>query len=309
MKEYRSIPYKLQMQSKISSFFKCPPAYAPTSHIDELTTWENKEHHISTTYGQTRTQTRSNPNSSVSCSEQEELTIVGTTVVKNKNRSYAQFHLDCGQSDFLLCTCSTCGVKFAPGDAEDEKTHKDFHKHYTQGIQFRGWTSETVVPMVSVKGGRIILILNTDPSAHRNKVEEVVKMMEIEFGSGWIGHELCKVYLFISQHRIVGCLVAEPIEEAFKVMSCSISGHSDSARKKETKSNSTTLQFGNIIFQREVEKRTTSVGHAEVMDGSHGGAIFCENKAVPAICGIRTIWVTPSNRRKCIASQLLDAVR
>ncbi|KAF1892499.1 hypothetical protein Lal_00010965 [Lupinus albus] len=43
------------------------------------------------------------------------------------------------------------------------------------------------------------------------------------------------VYLFISQHRIVGCLVAEPIEEAFKVVPWSIAGHSNSARKKEIK--------------------------------------------------------------------------
>lgn len=117
-----------------------------------------------------------------------------------------------------------------------------------------------------------------------------------------------QVYLFISQHRIVGCLVAEPIEEAFQVVSYSIAGHSDSTRKKEKQSNSTTLQFGNIIFQREVEKRAVSMSDSEVMHGSHG-AIFCENKAMPAVCGIRAIWVTPSNRRKGIASQLLDAVR
>ncbi|CAJ2659180.1 unnamed protein product [Trifolium pratense] len=38
-------------------------------------------------------------------------------------------------------------------------------------------------------------------------------------------------------------------------------------------------------------------------------AIFCECNPVAAICGIRAIWVTPSNRRKHIASQILDAVR
>ncbi|KAK4740230.1 hypothetical protein R3W88_003927 [Solanum pinnatisectum] len=30
-------------------------------------------------------------------------------------------------------------------------------------------------------------------------------------------------------------------------------------------------------------------------------------EAVSALCGIRAIWVTPSNRRKHIASYLLDA--
>ena len=42
----------------------------------------------------------------------------------NKNITYAQLHLDLGQSDFNLHTCSTCGVKYAPGEKEDEKAHK-----------------------------------------------------------------------------------------------------------------------------------------------------------------------------------------
>jgi N-acetyltransferase len=57
--------------------------------------------------------------------------------VLNKKRSYAQFHLDLGQSDFNLRACSTCGVKYAPGDEGDEKEHKIFHKNYTHGIQFK----------------------------------------------------------------------------------------------------------------------------------------------------------------------------
>lgn len=60
-----------------------------------------------------------------------------TVVVKNKKRSYAQFHLELGQSDFLLHSCNTCGVKYTPGDKEDEKAHKAFHKDFTHGIQFK----------------------------------------------------------------------------------------------------------------------------------------------------------------------------
>lgn len=114
--------------------------------------------------------------------------------------------------------------------------------------------------------------------------------------------------MFVSLQRIVGCLVAEPIKEAFQVVSCSAAGNSDSAQKKEkeTKSCSTTLQFGNIVFQREIEKRSVDVSDSNEMDGR---AIVCESKPVAAVCGIRAIWVTPSNRRKHIASQLLDAVR
>ncbi|KAI4348887.1 hypothetical protein L6164_009553 [Bauhinia variegata] len=312
------------MQSKIGTFFKPSSASAHKSvdlppckgsDDDELTIWEKKQHRFFNMYQRRRL----SPNTGEADKDQltqlskkalpVESIITGRTVIKNKKRSYAQFHLDFGQSDFLLRSCSICGIKFSPGDAEDEKAHKEFHKNYTHGIQFKGWTNERTILMPNVRGERIILVLESDPLAHRNKVEEVVKMMEIELGSGWIVHKLCKVYLFISHRRILGCLVAEPIKEAFKVVSCSVAGHSNGSRKKETNSCSTTLQFGNIIFQREVSKRAFSANDSEVTDGPLGGAILCENQAVAAVCGIRAIWVTPSNRRKGIASQLLDSVR
>lgn len=69
-------------------------------------------------------------------------------MIKNKKRSYAQFHLELGQSDFLLHACSTCGIKYAPGDEEDEKAHKTFHKNYTHGIQFKVQILEFFVVVV-----------------------------------------------------------------------------------------------------------------------------------------------------------------
>ncbi|CAB4317408.1 unnamed protein product [Prunus armeniaca] len=47
----------------------------------------------------------------------------------------------------------------------------------------------------------------------------------------------------------------------------------------------------------------------EALNENLNGAIFCEEEAVPAVCGIRAIWVTQANRRKHIATQLLDALR
>ncbi|WJX74813.1 hypothetical protein P8452_58428 [Trifolium repens] len=295
------------MQLKINNFFKSPsgstpaPATAVDDGDDDLSNWdwENKQNCIINTYHRTRRNPNPNLNSIPSPS-----TVIEKPVVKNKKRSYAQFHLEFGQSDFLLRACSICSVEFTPGNVEDEKSHAQFHKQFTQGIQFRGWSNERVIS--SHKSGRIILVLDTDQSSHRNKVEEVVKMMEIELGSGWIPHQHCKVYLFVSHQKIVGCLVAQPIKEAFRVESCSVTGHSDSARKKEKKLCPTTLRFGNIAFQREVEKRPVNMSDSDMMDGR---VIICENEPVAAVCGIRAIWVTPSNRRKHIASQLLDAVR
>ncbi|GLT94790.1 hypothetical protein SLE2022_125130 [Rubroshorea leprosula] len=162
--------------------------------------------------------------------------------------------------------------------------------------------------MPNGEGGRVILVSNSDPVARRNKVQDVVNMMEIELGEGWIFRKFCKIYLFVSSQMVVGCLVAEPIKEAFRILSCFVSERCNGAEAKKRRSSSTTLQFGNIILQREVVKRAPD-NCSQLPDGNHHGAIICGEDAVPAACGVRAIWVTPSNRRRGIATQLLDAMR
>nr|GMD92036.1 protein CHROMOSOME TRANSMISSION FIDELITY 7 [Ipomoea batatas] len=153
------------------------------------------------------------------------------------------------------------------------------------------------------------MVLNDDPPPWRNKVQEVVKMMEVELGEGWIYNQQCKVYLFISSRRIGGCLVAEPIKEAYRIVSSSQGKKSSVAAEREVSQRSTVLQFGGVSFQREKVRRDPPKERLDGLDDDLNGVILCEKEAVPALCGIRAIWVTPSNRRKHIASYLLDAAR
>ncbi|GAB2232567.1 hypothetical protein Droror1_Dr00011607 [Drosera rotundifolia] len=229
--------------------------------------------------------------------------------VLNKKRSYAQFYLELGQSDFLLHTCTTCAMKYAKGEVEDEKLHSTFHKNYTHGIPFKGWRHERLIDMNLAAGDRVVLVLNTDPLAQKNKIDEVVKRMEVELGDGWIFHEECKVYLYISSQRIAGCLVAEPISKAYKIIPCLTNRSSGSTRLKEAVSKPTKLQFGDVCFQHEVSKRSPAGRSSTDLNMNFTGAMLCEEEAVRAVCGIRAIWVSPSNRRKGIATYLLDAVR
>uniref|UniRef100_A0A7N0T6B3 N-acetyltransferase ESCO acetyl-transferase domain-containing protein n=1 Tax=Kalanchoe fedtschenkoi TaxID=63787 RepID=A0A7N0T6B3_KALFE len=117
-----------------------------------------------------------------------------------------------------------------------------------------------------------------------------------------------QVYLFISAQRVAGCLVAEPLQVARKILSSCVNEKliTDATKGKRRP---TTLQFGSICFQREVARRASSVDANDAVNGNCSGAIFCENEVVPVACGIRAIWVSPSNRRKHIATRLLDAVR
>ncbi|KAG2319477.1 hypothetical protein Bca52824_012690 [Brassica carinata] len=278
------------MQSKINSFFK-PPSSSPiatsiTPDItddDGLTAWENNRNVIVNTYE------RRSPKSDRREALQE---CIGKPPRKgpktlNKKRCYTQFHIELGQSDFLLRHCVECGATYAPGDESDEKNHQSFHKDYMNGIPFKGWQNERAFTSPSLDKNRVVMILENDSPAHRNKVQEVVKMMEVELGEDWILHKHCKVYLFVSSQRISGCLVAEPIKEAFKIIA-----PLDDKRllKKERSSPSTTIHFGDIVL---LDNR----------------AIVCEEEAKPAVCGVRAIWVSPSNRRKGLATQLLDTAR
>ncbi|KAI3409451.1 uncharacterized protein J3R85_019277, partial [Psidium guajava] len=322
------------MQPKISSFFQsssppsslsphpsASPSLLPGDGDGDLALWERTQHAFVATYKRRapksiRSETleesssggATKPDSVEPCLNPESVVNSGTKVVnRNKKRSYAQFHLELGQSDFLLRTCSECRIKYAPGDEGDEKTHTAFHRNYTQGLQFKGWRSERVISTPSIEQGRVIMVLDSDPPAQRNKVQEVVKMMEVELGSGWIYHNQCKVYLFVTSQRIAGCLVAEPTKKAFRIISFGESRRTEGATIKDTRVKSTALQFGNIIFQRETAKRSTSLKNCKKLENPLNGVVCCEKEAVSAICGIRAIWVTPSNRRKHIATRLLDA--
>jgi len=101
-------------------------------------------------------------------------------------------------------------------------------------------------------------------------------------------------------------MVVEPITTAYRIFSRSVDKAPDDVDVKNVKQRPSVLQFGEICFHREVAKKHRS---SEATDSKLLGSILCEEEATPASCGVRAIWVSPSNRRKHIATHLLDAVR
>ncbi|KAG1369755.1 protein CHROMOSOME TRANSMISSION FIDELITY 7 [Cocos nucifera] len=319
-------------QAKISAFFKPssphpPPVAPPPPPLEVPVTYTRRHRNPETKRRNSQLWTLSSDidGGQLGNSEIEENDGIAVSSLRsdpvgklvNKKRSYAQYHLELGQSNFLLHTCSVCGLRYARGDEGDEKVHKNFHKSYYEGIQFKGWRSERVVSKPGCNGDRILLVLDCDPPAQKRKVQEIIKIMEKElgFGDDRLLHKLCKVFLFISRNRIAGCLVAEPIKKAHRVISSSSSckdsddiSHELAVADTELMRPKPTIQFGAFSFKREVIKRSFSTNGANV-DQWYGGAILCEEQAVLALCGFRAIWVVPSHRRKGIASQLLDVAR
>ncbi|XP_057505731.1 protein CHROMOSOME TRANSMISSION FIDELITY 7-like [Actinidia eriantha] len=185
------------MQAKISSFFEsssccsAPKSPDPPPIFDDLFGDKDtvkKESEIRITYQRRAPNPDSGSDSGLIGEEPKKPDFgdlfskpvpVLSEKVLNKKRSYAQFHLELGQSDFLLHTCTACGFKYAAGDEGDVTVHKTFHKNYTHGIQFKGWRNEREIHIPLLHGGRIILV-SEDPALRRNKVQEVVNMMEME---------------------------------------------------------------------------------------------------------------------------------
>ncbi|GFP86524.1 protein chromosome transmission fidelity 7 [Phtheirospermum japonicum] len=284
------------MQSKISTFFKPSPSPCSLNLISAVSEFPTEDPEITVTYKRKRSKQLGEIESGSNNNELEKndyedklpkLEQSNCSKVLNKKRNYAQLHLEVGQSNFLWQTCTTCGFKYAPGVEGDEKVHKTFHKNYTHGIPFKGWRSERIID--TFEKGRVILVQDGDPIAQQNKVQEVVQMMEMELGEGWI----------LDKH------FAEPIKKAYKILSCSKSEKCNVSAKEKLK-NPTALQFGGVSLQREIIKRYFVKIPEEV---SFDGVILCKDEAIAAVCGIRAIWVPPCNRRKRIASILLDAAR
>ncbi|KAI5648363.1 hypothetical protein M9H77_34368 [Catharanthus roseus] len=308
------------MQTKINSFFKPQnPSSNNQFNSQQLFHLQNSVAHDAQRSSDTEEEKIACGNGMESTSEISESatghfsrTSVTSKILKNK-RSYAQLHLDLGQSDFLLHSCSTCGFKYACGDEADEKLHKEVHNEYTKGILFKGWEKERVISISSTKEDRVILVLDGDPPAHKKRVEKVLQMMEVELGSssGSLIHKLCKVYLYVSQRRIVGCLVAEPISEAYRVLRKSEASRSldNAAIAKKSRLQSSVLQFGSISLRREAKEKSSPQVKMEALTEDFMGAIILEREAVPASCGIRAIWVAPAIRRKHIATRLLATAR
>lgn len=134
----------------------------------------------------------------------------------------------------------------------------------------QGWKKERLVRDLDHHGGRVIMVLPTDPQHCWRKVEEIREIVDQELGFAENGirvKENTKVFFYVLEKRIVGCLIAETIREAHKV-----------------------------IPQKSPAK-------------GGGQLVCCSEKRFKVWAGVSRIWVLASERGKGIASTLVDAMR
>lgn len=106
--------------------------------------------------------------------------------------------------------------------------------------------------------------------------------------------------------KVVPSVLSQPNHLPVKYDTFSDSSSSLVHTNRERLNPSTRLNFGDWKFTREVvtRKKNHNSDHSNL-----GRAILCSKTGVPAVCGVRGIWVSRSERRKGVATHLLDAMR
>lgn len=111
-----------------------------------------------------------------------------STALKRATREWRpigdhQFQIDAGQKNFGVRKCTQCNMQYSAHEPEDEMLHLRFHS-CVETLSFKGWANERVVadvPEWSVDG-RIICVYETDSKAKRDRVKEILDLVERDLG-------------------------------------------------------------------------------------------------------------------------------
>jgi hypothetical protein len=216
--------------------------------------------------------------------------------------------------------CATCGMEYIPSNAEDAGMHKKFHAQNVGGVDLTKAFVEKIRQNTVWEGGHggfIATISRKDTFAFRNKADQVLKVVNTELSAVAIsdealwskvrvqssegigggerdekgrgergGSDRFKMYLYIRGSKCVGACLAERIQEAFAVAD---QDKEDTSERKDT--------VPAIL-------PVPSPG-----DEQQSSSISISRSPEPAMLGISRIWTSKVERKKGIATTLLDTAR
>lgn len=181
-----------------------------------------------------------------------------------------QMILDFGQKLIGSVPCSVCGMTYLRGDKADEIMHNKFHQRLLNALKFVGWQKERVVQDF-FDGSRVILVIPDDKFALK-KMDAIKNVVDEDLG--FVVDESInlpwKAFLYIKEKKIVGFCLAQSISQGYRMLS------DDQSQ-------------GQVSGQNR--------------------PYCCVEVPVSVQCGISRIWVLSAERRKHIATKLLDVVR
>ena len=136
--------------------------------------------------------------------------------------------IDAGQKKIGANQCGLCGMVYTINLPHDQEQHAAYHKRFLDSVKFNGWKNERVV--ASFTNGRILKILPSDPKYAVKKVNEICSVIDADLGfENHINFSTSTskiIYLFITDSRqVAGCVVAEPISHAFRLLTSASENH------------------------------------------------------------------------------------
>ncbi|XP_008119559.2 N-acetyltransferase ESCO2 isoform X1 [Anolis carolinensis] len=188
-----------------------------------------------------------------------------------------QMVIDAGQKHFGATVCKSCGMVYSAANPEDEAHHIQYHQRLLEGIKYVNWKNEHVA--AEFWDGKIVLIRQSDPKYATKKAEDVRQLVDSELGFKQVVLTCptqIQTYLFVSnEKKIIGCLIAEPVRRAFRVLS----------------------------------EPTTELDSPNKSGLEPQRVWCCSTEPENVFCGISRIWVFSLMRRKRVASRMVDVLR
>uniref|UniRef100_A0A1A9WS80 N-acetyltransferase domain-containing protein n=1 Tax=Glossina brevipalpis TaxID=37001 RepID=A0A1A9WS80_9MUSC len=128
-----------------------------------------------------------------------------------------QYQIDAGQKQFGVNQCQKCGLLYTVHEPEEEKLHREFHASL-HVLRFKGWIDEDTVAFFPEwsSDGRILRLTEMSPPKRKERLMDVLKMVDKELGFSACIPKIFIAYLAIRKMQIVGLCLVQPLTKANK---------------------------------------------------------------------------------------------
>ncbi|XP_058838013.1 N-acetyltransferase eco [Topomyia yanbarensis] len=132
-----------------------------------------------------------------------------------------QYQIDAGQKEYGAQHCRECGLVYSVHEPEEELIHENYHNSLHK-LRFAGWSNEPVIARVPEwdVSGRILAVTIAEGKQKLQKVNDVLSVVDRELG--YI--EPCQllmgsvVYLAVARSLVLGVCVAQPLQQANRLL-------------------------------------------------------------------------------------------
>ena len=237
-----------------------------------------------------------------------------------RNGKTKQLFLDLGQKSFGHVTCPTCGLLYAKGEREDERTHATYHAAHVEAEGFardneagdvagrsggkfglacpRRWGFESAAWRSPGDDEWLVVCGRRDHAKRREVARKIAAHVEKTLGmrAGWaLEKASAKMFCYVAGDRVVGALVAEPLRGAFRTVPPVTTTADTKAEPPEISAPSVS--------------NASDEGNARARVRSNGSITRRSDALEPATLGVRALWTHPAWRRRGVASKALNVAR